>query len=125
MARVTSGGMRCLSPAHLIALLSLVPATVGCVQPASIVRDRHAAEYRCPSSNVSVSDIGGGAYMAVGCGPSTIYICVGNHCAADVIHGPGGPRPVNEAVATRVRHAAQQRRAEIAAVLAPASDAVW
>lgn len=51
----------------------------GCASSASAIRARFAKERRCPTAQVSVSEVGGSAatYRATGCGVEATYVCEG------------------------------------------------
>jgi len=47
----------------------------GCASQESVLRTRVSREAECPESQVQITDLGGGAYKASGCGFSGTFIC--------------------------------------------------
>jgi hypothetical protein len=41
--------------------------------------DRHAAEFSCPPAQVDARRLGGGAWLASGCGQRRTYTCLWTH----------------------------------------------
>jgi hypothetical protein len=59
----------------------------ACRTPRKVVLDRHAAEFGCARSDVEVRNLGGGAWLADGCGRRRTYNCLWStgdlHCIAE------------------------------------------
>ena len=47
----------------------------ACRTPRKVVLDRHAAEFECARGEVEVRSLGGGAWLAEGCGRRRTYNC--------------------------------------------------
>lgn len=52
----------------------------------AIVRQRASAEFVCPEAAIDVTDLGGLAFRAVGCGGHATYECTEEHVSGKV-HG--------------------------------------
>jgi hypothetical protein len=50
----------------------------GCVTPAGIAKTRAASDFGCPEDQVTVAEIGGTSYRAVGCDQAAVYNCSGS-----------------------------------------------
>jgi hypothetical protein len=67
--------MKCFA----LALAVVVTASLaGCVTPAGIAKTRAASDFGCPEDQVSVAEIGGTSYRAVGCDQAAVYNCSGS-----------------------------------------------
>lgn len=56
----------------------------GCGMGAmEVVRTRHARQFQCSEQEVAVTELGGGAWIADGCGQRISYYCEGGQGSGD------------------------------------------
>ncbi len=69
--------LRTSTPSHAQLLLAVSALVVcsACASTSSQLAQRFAREHQCPEAQVIVSEAGGNAYHASGCGQATEYVC--------------------------------------------------